>query len=217
MGQDAIRRDFDRQQFRWPLATASWRSTGALKRFSVPQASQAIEKVDSERENPSKSKFKKPSSKAHFATEARLAVAIQPTRCSMKRRRRSDDGACNRRLAGQDFAGAGGAANFSRLAPCNPLKTNDRRRFTAENGGKRRRSSVGIRAFPARRGTRGCRSRGAQAPAAGYSIQRPTSGLSPPTPQRRAGKRSLKSSNSARAAWISPPAGPCARAFGFQA
>jgi hypothetical protein len=103
--------------------------TGALMIFLPAQASQATENIDSGRENPRKSKQNERSSKALFATKARLADDIQMS------------------SAVPELAGIGAGANFSLPAPSKLLKTNDRRRFAAENGGKRRRSSAGIRAF----------------------------------------------------------------------
>jgi hypothetical protein len=85
-----------------------------LKIFWRPQASQATEKVDSARENPRKTKSAERSPDVHFGAAARPGDHIQT----------------------QYWLQNGGGAIFSPLPPYNPLKTNDRRRFAAENGGR---------------------------------------------------------------------------------
>jgi hypothetical protein len=79
------------------------------------------------------------------------------------------------------------AANFSPHSPCNPLKTNDRRRFMAENGGKRRPLKPRIPCFGAPENSREpAESR--RRPASRRKInsrRRGGSGLSPPVPRAR--------------------------------
>jgi hypothetical protein len=105
--------------------------------FWSVQASQAIEKVDSRRENPRKSKSKRPPAKAHFATRSCLAADIQMAR-SLKGAA-SPAASPIARLCNRTLADIGPHARFLLSPPCNPLKRHDRRRFAAENGGKRRR------------------------------------------------------------------------------
>jgi hypothetical protein len=109
----------------------------ARKLFWSPQASQLIEKIDSARENPRKSKSNTPSSKVHFAARARLSDDLQVLHLPLD---------C-------------GGSNYLPFLSCNSLKTNDRRRFAAENGGKRRRCSAGIRAFELPKTPRGAANR----------------------------------------------------------
>jgi hypothetical protein len=79
MGQTAKPQDFESRWLDSQTPSEFWTKTGALKLFPLAQASQAIEKVDSARENPRKSKHNEPSSEAHFATGPRLADDIQAT------------------------------------------------------------------------------------------------------------------------------------------
>jgi hypothetical protein len=138
MGQNVRRQNFESQRLRLERASPIAPRSGALKLFSRPQASQAIEKVVFGRENPRKSKPNEPSPKGHFHAEARLADDIQTTRSAV-------DGAIA--SLGASAIDIGRDAKNSRLSPCNPLKTHDRRRFAAENGGG---LSVAIRAFSMR-------------------------------------------------------------------
>jgi hypothetical protein len=116
MGQTAGREKFKSTRS-GPAPVRALRATpGRAKTFLSPQALQAIENPDSARENPRKSKPKEPFFEAHFAARPRLAGNIQTP----------------------NLLRYEAAAKFSARAPCNPLKTNDRRPFAAENGGKRR-------------------------------------------------------------------------------
>jgi hypothetical protein len=153
MGRTTRRQNFESKRFRAEAILPFWPRRSALKGFLRAQASQPIEKGDSGREIPRKSKQNEPSSKAHFATEARLADDIQMS------------------WAIPDLAAIGEGANFSLPAPCKLLKINDRRRFAAENGGKRRRPSAAIPAVCARSKPLGRPSRGAAAPPAIHSTQ----------------------------------------------
>jgi hypothetical protein len=121
---------------------------GALKTFSPAQASQPIEKVDSGRENPRKSKSFGPSSKTHFGAKPRLGGDIQMPDLPL------DDV----------------AAIFLAPAPRNPLKTNDRQRFAAENGGKRRPFKRGFRASGSPKAP-GDAANGVEALAGGHSTE----------------------------------------------
>jgi hypothetical protein len=96
---------------------------------------QAIEKFDSARENPRKSKSKTRPSKARFGAETRLGPKIQMADFAV---------VCN--VFTLFILDAGGGKKISPFSSCNPLKTHDRRRKTAENGGKRRPLSVAFRA-----------------------------------------------------------------------
>jgi hypothetical protein len=147
MGRTVRRQNFESTGLRAEATPTSWPARSALKVFSSAQASQAIEKVDSARENPRKSKQNEPSSKAHCATRPRLADDIQMSRMFPEGATSpsSPFGRPDRNLPG-----IGAGANFSRPTPCKLLKTNDRRRFAAENGGKRGRPNARIRATSVR-------------------------------------------------------------------
>jgi hypothetical protein len=77
MGQTARREHLESKQSCSGPARPHGPIRVALKLFWSPQASQAIEKLDSARENPRKSKSKKPSSKVHFGAGARPGGDIQ--------------------------------------------------------------------------------------------------------------------------------------------
>jgi hypothetical protein len=134
MRQTARRESFESEGSRTEPASSVRPSGEALKVFWRSQASQVIEKVVSARENPRKSKLKRPPPKALFATKPRLADEIQTAPLLL-------EGAA---------AGMNEGANFLPLSSCNPLKRKDRRRFTAENGGKRRRLRAGARTADAK-------------------------------------------------------------------
>jgi hypothetical protein len=148
-----------------------WRGRGARKSFWSAQASQAIEKVDSARENPRKSKHNEPSSEAHFATGPRLADDIQATGLFLEGVAAARAASPAAQPADQIFAGPGGGAKISWFSPSKPLKRSDRRRFAAENGGKRRRRNTRIHATPLRPETRRRPPRGTRARATDYSTR----------------------------------------------
>jgi hypothetical protein len=117
---------------------ALWPRWGALNQFMSPQATQPIENIDSARENPRKSKSNNRSTGVRFAARPRLADVIQVASRRLKGFAVSTAASLTPHFASQKYAGLDKGANFSPLPPCKPLKTNDRRRFAAENGGKRR-------------------------------------------------------------------------------
>jgi hypothetical protein len=144
MGQTAKDRNVDLQApGSTPIAA---RSPGwdALNIFMASQASQVSGNIDSTRENPRKSKVLSPSPKVHFGAGAGRADDIQTS----------------------NWLRNNAGANFSPPRSCNPLKTNDRIRFAAENGGKRRPLKRGFRASDHQKAGRG-RPRGGSAPSAG--------------------------------------------------
>jgi hypothetical protein len=123
---------------------ALWPRWGALNQFMSPQATQPIENIDSARENPRKSKSNNRSTGVRFAARPRLADVIQVASRRLKGFAVSTAASLTPHFASQKYAGLDKGANFSPLPPCKPLKTNDRRRFAAENGG---RLGDGISAF----------------------------------------------------------------------
>jgi hypothetical protein len=171
MGHIARRQNIECTALSAEATRTFWRGRGARKSFWSAQASQAIEKVDSARENPRKSKHNEPSSEAHFATEPRLADDIQATGLFLEGVAAASATSPTGRPADQIFAGLGGGAKISWRSPSNPLKRNDQRRFAAENGGKRRRRNTRIRAAPLRPETRRRPPRGTGARAADYSTK----------------------------------------------
>jgi hypothetical protein len=170
MGQIARRQNFESQGFGLEPMRALWLSRGALKVFWSAQASRPIENIHFGREIPRKSKQKEPCSKAHFATKPRLADNIQMTRLFFEGAAAAEAASLIGRSDDQDSAGLGDDAKFSRTPPFNPLKRNDRRRFTAENGGQWRHPSARI---PARsvRETHRRPPTDSEAPDAGYSTE----------------------------------------------
>jgi hypothetical protein len=143
MGQTARRDNFESMRSGSGPHSPLGSIRAERKLFLSPEASQAIEKVDSARENPRKSKSFGRCSKAHSGTTPRFGRDIQMPDSLLGRV----------------------AVIFSAFAPCNPLKTNNRRRFAAENGGKRRLFMRGFRASghpkaPGRRPSGGAKAAG---------------------------------------------------------
>jgi hypothetical protein len=170
MRQIARRQNFESQGFGLEPMRALWPSRGALKVFWSAQASQPIENIHFGREIPRKSKQKEPCSKADFATKPRLADNIQMTRLVFEGAA-AEAASLIGRSGDQESAGLGDDAKFSRTPPFNPLKRNDRRRFTAENGGQWRHPSARIPARSVRRETHRRPPTDSEAPAAGYSTE----------------------------------------------
>jgi hypothetical protein len=129
MRQTARRESFESKGSLSEPTLSLWPSGDALKVFWRPQASQVVERVASGRGNPRQSKLKRPPAKTLFATKPRLVDEIQTAPLLL-------EGAA---------AGMDEGANFLPLSTCNPLKRKDRRRFAAENGGKRQRLRAGAR------------------------------------------------------------------------
>jgi hypothetical protein len=135
MGQNARPESFSARGFFSRAHSAIPRGRSARKLFLCAQALQAIEKFDSARENPRKSKSKTRPSKARFGADTRLGPKIQMAGFA---------------VASNVFTmfslDAGGGKKISPVSSRNPLKRHDRRPKTAENGGKRRPLSAGFRA-----------------------------------------------------------------------
>jgi hypothetical protein len=157
MGQDATRQHFESRRFCSAPASAFWPSTGALNIFCPAQASQAIEKVDSARENPRKSKQKEPLSKACFGAQPRLDRAVQTMRSVVKSSRGPARVFHIGQLAYQSVARPWRGRKFFALFPFQPFEN---KRSVTLRGGKRRRPNAAIRAVTIRLGMPGRSSRG---------------------------------------------------------
>jgi hypothetical protein len=144
MGQIVRGQNSESQRFR-SESSAFGPSRGALKPFSPAQASQAIEKVDSARENPSKSKSKEPLHKADFGAD-------RGARIKSKRRASRLGG----RAAPQGLASDRAAARRVLRRPqrvrknfaFHPVQPSEKTRSATLNGGKRRKTATSERRNP---------------------------------------------------------------------
>jgi hypothetical protein len=144
MGQIVRGQNSESQRFR-SESSAFGPSRGALKPFSPAQASQAIEKVGSARENPSKSKSKEPLHKADFGAD-------RGARIKSKRRASRLGG----RPALQGFASDRAAARRVLRRPqrvrknfaLHPVQPSEKTRSATLHGGKRRKTAASKRRNP---------------------------------------------------------------------